>query len=69
MKSLNQIYCQSYCVKLLCVKLLSKFQSDPCNHVQVISSPRLKKVVLRKTRLKFEALSLVMEPFKKNFLL
>ena len=40
------------------MKLLPKFQSNPCNHVEVISSPRVKKVVSRKTRLKFEVQSL-----------
>ena len=41
-------------IENLIVKLLSKFQSDPCNHVEVISSLRSKKVVSRNTRLKFE---------------
>ena len=55
MKNLNLIenpLCAS--IKNLMVKLLSKFQSDPCNHFNVISSLTLKKVVLIKTRLKFE---------------
>ena len=55
MKSLNRIenpLCTS--IENLILKRLSKFQSDPCNHVEVISSPRLNKVVSRKTRLKFE---------------
>ena len=51
MKSKNPL-CTS--VENLIVKLLSKFQSDPRSHVEVISSPRLKKVISRKMRLKFE---------------
>ena len=55
MKSFNPIK-NSLCtsVENQILKLLSRFQSDPCNHVEVISSLRLKKVVLRKTCLKFE---------------
>ena len=41
-------------IENLIVKLLSKFQSDPCNRVEVISLLRLKKVISRKTLLKFE---------------
>ena len=82
MKSLNRIenpICTS--IENLIVKLLSKFQSDSCNHVEVISSPRLKKVVSRKTRLKFKGIDRAQralrgaagkslaEPFKRNFLL
>ena len=55
MKSLNRIEnpsCTS--IENLIMKLLSKFQSDPCNHVEVISSLRLKKEVPIKTRLKFK---------------
>ena len=57
MKSLNRIE-NRLCISIenLIVKLLSKFQSDPCNHVEVISSPRLKKMVSRKTRLKFKVI-------------
>ena len=49
MKSSNQIE-NPLCtfIENLIVKLLSKFQSDPCNNVKVISSLRLKKVVSRK---------------------
>ena len=55
MKSLNRIENSLHTsIENLIVKLLSKFQSDPCNHVEVISSLRLKKVVSRKTRLKFK---------------
>ena len=55
MKSLNGIenlLCTS--IENIIVKLLSKLQSDPCNHVEVIRLPRLKKVVSRNTGLKFE---------------
>ena len=54
MKSFSGIK-NSLCTSIenLILKLLSKFQSDPCNHVEVISSPRFKKVVWRKTRSKF----------------
>ena len=55
MKSSNRIenpLCNS--IENLIVKLLSKFQCDPCNHVEVISSPRLKKVISRKTYVKFK---------------
>ena len=55
MKSLNRIS-NSLCTSIenLIVKLLSKFQSDPWNHVEVISSPRFEEMVPRKARSKFE---------------
>ena len=81
MKNFNRIenpLCTS--IENLILKLLSKFQSDPCNHVEVISSPRLKKVVSRKTCLKFEVIDRAQralqgavekslaQPFNKNVL-
>ena len=50
-------------IENLIVKLLSKFQSDPWNHVDAISSPRFKKVVSRKTRSKFKVTKSLAEPF------
>ena len=65
MKSLNRIenlICTSIENKI--VKLLSRFQSDPCNHVEVISLPRLKKVVPRKTSLKFKVIDRAQQAFR-----
>ena len=82
MKSLNRIenpLCTS--IENLIAKLLSKFQSDPCNYVEVISSPRLKKSHFEKTHLKFEvidraqrvlrgvATKSLAEPFEKKVLI
>ena len=55
MKSSNQIENPTFnSIENLIVKLLSKFQSDLCNHGEVIISPKLKKVVSRKTRSEFK---------------
>ena len=51
MKSLNRIDNPLYThIENSIVKLRSKFQSDPCNQVEVIISPRLKKKWLREKR-------------------
>ena len=66
-ESLNRIEILYISVENLIVKLLSKFQSDPCNHVEVISSLRLKKAVSRKTRLKFKVTDRAQRDLSKIF--
>ena len=65
MKSLNRIenpLCTS--IENLIVKPPSKLQSDPYNHVEVISSLRLKNVVSRKTRSKFKVIDHAQRPLR-----